>query len=269
MLLSGSACDRELSAELKAGSYPYPQDAPPVRCNHVNQPPPAAFVDGFTFAPGFELNLRAPLNYRHDRVHPLLLVFPAAGQGAASNERYTHLTREATSRGYIVAYLASRPMTLKHIETAMTAATAVSARWCVDEAQIYATGHSNGGTLSVAAGILPESPFRPRAIAPSAAGFSAVSLADFECPTTLPAMVTGKIDDRLFPGFARELGDWLAHCNQCDPTAMHAAAGCYQYSGCPEGSPVVLCNAEGGHRGWPDNNAAMLEFFEQFRADAK
>ena len=212
---------------------------------------------------GVRYALRAPRNYRPESAHPLLVVYAPAGYSAAANERYTGLTAAATGRGFLVVYTAAQPPSLAGIRALAQLPAAVAARWCVAPKQIYATGHSDGGTATTAIAVLPALPHPFAAIAPSAAGFTAEDLRGYRCPQPVAVMVLHNAGDELFPGWGAQAARWWAQCNGCAVTATtRDPGGCLRYAQCPAGADTRYCEYPGDHRHWPATAAALLDFFQ-------
>ena len=92
-----------------------------------------------------------PRNYRPQHGHPLLVVYAPAGFSAGLSERFAGLTHEATTAGYVLAFVASGPLLTPEAVRRMASVPAdVAAQWCIAPGRIYATGHSDGGTVSLA-----------------------------------------------------------------------------------------------------------------------
>jgi len=206
--------------------------------------------------------VRKPANYNARFAHPLLIVYAPSGARADQSERYTHLTNAATARGMVVAYADSRPMGLTNVKLQAGIAREVAKNWCVDPARIYMSGHSDGGTISTALALLPESRDMVTAIAPSAAGFTKQDLEDLQCrPSPIPVMVMHGAKDSLFPGYGKQAAEWWAACNKCDAVVTATdEAGCVSYTGCPETAPVMYCEGPKGHTRWPGLENRIVEF---------
>lgn len=220
-------------------------------------------ADNFEYARGYRAHVRTPANFEARRHHPLLVVYAAAAQHAGASERFWRLTRAATARGYIVAYAGSKPLTLTSIKTLASLPAAIARQWCIDPDRTVVLGHSDGGTVAVAASFIDGVATRPAAVIASAAGFTGQDLRVQACPARTPYFVVQKRDDRLFPGYVRELGEWLAACNNCSGDMPASAAGCVPVSGCPDDGEVNFCEIAGGHRTWPDLNDEMLDWLGQ------
>jgi len=153
-----------------------------------------------------------------------------------------------------------RPNDAAALREAAEVPALVAADWCVDEARVYFTGHSDGGTTATILA-LNELGLQPAAIAPSAAGVSESNLATVDCRSTpLPVMVMHAEDDTLFPGFGAQAADWWAACNGCGPAGAARPDGCRPYDSC--GAATLYCEGTGGHGAWPPLDDAVLTFFD-------
>ena len=256
-MLAASACDRTPEPALASGAFDYAGASPSPDCPAAM---PAGVVDAQETARGVGFVVRAPSNYRADVAHPLLVVYAPAGHGAQANERFTRFTREATSRGWLVAYVGARPMALPTMRAMAEVPAAVQAHWCVDPTRVYATGHSDGGTVATALAVLPDLPHVFAGIAPSAAGFRGEDLQAYDCPAPTPVLILHNQGDGHFPGYGREAARWWAACNRCATTPHRGPDGCEEYPGCASGSAVRYCEPPGSHAHWPDRQHEIIDF---------
>ena len=205
-------------------------------------------------------HITTPSNYRSDYAHPLLMVWAPAGFSENFSERFTGLTGQATEQGYIVVYARSIPLGKKALIKLASLVEEVSRSWCVDENQIFYTGHSDGGTVSNALAVMPDMPLRPTAIAPSATGMQGADMAEFACPEPMPVMLMHNRNDSHFPNFGESVAAWWAQCNGCSDTKVPSKYPlCEEYQAC--GATTVFCQAEGGHAHWPGFEHRVLDFF--------
>ena len=226
------------------------------------QGPDARVVD-----PRFSYRVRTPANYDPGFAHPLLVVYAAATANAERSERFTGLTAPATGRGFIVAYVDHRPMSKPGVLALGGVAQSVAERWCIDLQQVFHTGHSDGGTVSAALALLPQTRDRVAAVAVSAAGFQRRDLEELGCRAPIPVMVMHGRDDTLFPGWGREAAAWWAACNGCSaPAAVPDADGCIAWSGCAANAPVLYCEGSQTHTEWPKLQGRMLDFLAVSRS---
>lgn len=248
------------------------ETAPSEQPRHYNYPPTAqtscpsgerpAQVDadaGRAEKPSYRV--RTPANYDARFAHPLLVVYAYAGGRAKAVERFTKLTAAATARGLIVAYADHRSMSKSNVESLANVARNVAKHWCIDEQRVFFTGHSDGGTVSTALSLLPESRDSVHAIAVSAAGFRESDLQELHCRAPMPVMIMHGAKDTLFPGWGRETSRWWASCNRCDATpGVSDASGCRAYSGCAKGGAVLYCEGQQSHSEWPELQTRIVDF---------
>jgi polyhydroxybutyrate depolymerase len=202
------------------------------------------------------------MNYNSKVAHPLLVVFAPAGLSAAASERFTGLTRIATAAGFVIAYPDHVRNSIPAIEELSTIPSLVAKKWCIDEARVYLTGHSDGGTVAFAIAIMDRTKDIPAAIAPSAAGFTKADLAEFKCRMPLPVMIIHSAKDTLFPGFGAEAAAWWAACNQCERTPeIRMDKGCVTYPNCAGGVITQYCEGTEPHARWPALNQSIIDFF--------
>lgn len=206
--------------------------------------------------------VKTPANYDGSRMHPLLVVFSPAGASAEDNERFTRLTPLATKKGFIVAYIGSRPMSLASVKAQAEVVPALTGRWCVDSKKVFFVGHSDGGTVSTILALLPETRGVARGIAVSAAGVLPSDVQSMGCPAApLKVLLMHGAQDTHFPGYGRQMAQWWSQCFRCaSEDAKPDAKGCRNYVACGS-SELRYCEGSGGHTKWPAMESEMLEFF--------
>ncbi len=219
---------------------------------------------------GIRYYVRTPLNYDGRIAHPLMMVFSPGDRSGLGTEWFTGLTTEGTRQGFVVVYAdnrprripaSNRPLAQEWILELGTIPALVASRWCIDLDRVFLTGHSNGGTISTALALLEESPLRPAAIAPSAAGFRGEDLASFTCPAPLPVLVMHSKNDKLFPGYGAESIRWWKQCNQCSDRTQALGAGCTSFPECKNNISTVYCEGERRHTVWPERNGRIISLF--------
>ncbi len=241
-------------------AFAYPTTA--GHCPAGTRPGAAGATDGKVSTDGLKYMVRTPSNYDATFTHPLLMVYAPAGMSRWASERLTGLTTEATRTGFVVVYADHKQLNVETVEQLGKIPELVAKEWCVDEKRIYATGHSDGGTASLALAVLDKTKNVPAAIAPSAAGWTGKDLEEFQCRDPIPVMVMHGRNDSLFPGWGAQTSAWWAKCNSCDVTRIKTLeSGCRVYQGCASGGATVYCEGSGSHRDWPNLNRVMLEFF--------
>jgi polyhydroxybutyrate depolymerase len=223
---------------------------------------PSGATDGKASADGIRYMVRTPSNYDATFAHPLLMVYAPAGQSRWASERFTGLTTEASGAGFVVVYADHKQLNIPTVEQLGTIPRLVANEWCIDEQRVFATGHSDGGTTSMALAVLEKTRKIPAAIAPSAAGWTGKDLDSFQCRDPLLVMIMHGRKDSLFPGWGAETAAWWAGCNGCDGTKMkQLEGGCRAYQDCASGGATLYCEGIGSHRDWPNLNRVMLDFF--------
>ncbi|MDO8346769.1 MAG: poly(3-hydroxybutyrate) depolymerase [Rugosibacter sp.] len=233
-------------------------------CAPGSKPGAAGATNRLKSADAIFYNVRTPLNYNPERAHPLLMIFPPAGMSAEKSESFTHMTTEATRRGFIVAYTSHRPISPEMAVKLAKVPQDIAATWCIDTKHVYATGHSDGGTVPHALAVLPETKGTVAGIAPSAAGFNRKDFEAYQCPVPMPIMIMHNRGDMLFPGWGKETATWWAACNRCDTTkpAVLQSNGCVAYQGCAALGPTVYCEKSGSHMDWQGLGNDIVHFFE-------
>ncbi|MEQ1879685.1 MAG: hypothetical protein ABL878_01795 [Burkholderiales bacterium] len=253
LLASLCACG---PAKIELGEADYAALALPTQCAAAS---PATEIKT---PGGLRVNVRAPANYDPRLAHPLLVVYPAAGQNRHTSESFSGLTREATARGFIVAYPDHRPLKLKAFDLLGEVPATVGNNWCVDQKRVWLAGHSDGGTAASALVFFDKSSVPAAGILVTAAGLRAEDLRTYSCPASRPVMIVHSKDDQLFapPSYGRDASQWWAQCNRCEAKTVSTQAGCVEYTGCANGSRTLFCEVSGGHSRWPNMNEAMLDF---------
>jgi polyhydroxybutyrate depolymerase len=211
---------------------------------------------------GIRYMVKTPANYDANVAHPLVMVYAPAQTNRYASESFAHLTQDATSAGFIVAYADHRRMTPKAIEELAAIPGLIEQKWCVDHKRIFLTGHSDGGTTAMAIAFLDGTKHIPAAIAPSAMGIRGEDLKAYQCPNPLPVMLLHSSQDSHFPGYGKEAIQWWASCNGCDASPpVKDADGCVTYRGCKINATTRYCEGTGSHTTWPGNNKAIIDFF--------
>ena len=104
-----AGCESGNPQDLQPGNFIYPPALPQTaRCTSNSRDGGAGIVDDIEALSGVTYNIRTPLNYEATRGHPLLIVFAPADHSRFASERLVRLTRQATERGFIIAYVNSR-----------------------------------------------------------------------------------------------------------------------------------------------------------------
>jgi polyhydroxybutyrate depolymerase len=259
-----SGCQNDPPVEL--GKYAYERTPTAANCAPETREGQAGITDDQRSAKGIAYNVRTPANYDPTVAHPLLMVYAPAGINQFRNEGFTGLTQEATQAGFIVGYANRQRLSIKVIEELGTIPNLIADKWCVDTERIFLTGHSDGGTVSVALAVLEQTQHIPAAIAPSAAGFTAEDLAGFTCPAPLSVMIMHSHEDQHFPGYGQQIADWWAACNGCaGESNKRQIDGCQSYPNCASDVTTLYCEGTGSHLEWPAFNTKLRAFFVSVR----
>lgn len=217
---------------------------------------------------GVPYTVVTPANYRPQHAHPLLMVYAPAGFGAGLSERFAGLTHEATGAGYVLAFVSSGPpLTPETVKRLAAIPAEAAARWCIAPGRIYATGHSDGGTVSLALAALDGHRGTVDAIAVSGAGWQATDFIGMKCPSPLPVMILHGADDAHFPGFGRDAARWWSSCNACSGERTADSEGCRSYTGCA--AETVYCETPRSHWRWAGEPHQVLEFLGRQSAKAQ
>jgi len=140
----------------------------------------------------------------------------------------------------------------------------MSTTYCIDEARIFATGHSSGGyftnTLACQRGDVL------RAIGPVSGGGPFVF--GTTCTGQVAAWIThGTADETVALTNGESSRDYWAEQNGCDVTQTTVPSPdypCVEYTGCDAGFPVRWCEHPGGHD-WPTFvPQGLYDFFASF-----
>ena len=264
LLLSGCALPE---SELSNTSY---SETATYSCAPGAKVGAAGKTDELLTERGIRYHVRTPLNYDNQIAHPLMMVFSPGDRSGLGTEWFTKLTTAGTREGFIVVYadnrprkipVSNRPLAKEWILELGTIPSLVATRWCIDPDRVFLTGHSNGGTISVALALLEESPLRPTAIAPSAAGFRGEDLKPFACPVPLPVLVMHSKNDKLFRGYGTETIQWWKQCNHCSDKTQSLGAGCTSFLECKDKVSTIYCEGDKNHGVWPQKNGQIISFF--------
>lgn len=242
------------------GKATYTKTASQKSCSQGSLTGKKGATYGETTQEGIKYNVRTPLNYEATIAHPLLVVYAPAKANRSKSERLTGLTLPATSAGFIVAYADHPDLSTSSTVELGTIPELVAKKWCVDKERIYLTGHSDGGTVSMALAFMNGTRHIPTAIAPSAAGVNYRDLKAHSCPEPISVMVMHSKNDHLFPGFGEETSGWWAACNDCSPVPQKLNNGCIAYKDCKNSVKTWYCEGKLLHAKWPMVNDIILNF---------
>lgn len=131
----------------------------------------------------------------------------------------------------------------------------------VDETQIFATGHSNGGGFTYL--LAATRGDKLAAIAPSAA-IAAKGRVNFKAKPTFHLM--GSNDPLVKTSWQETMVERLKQLNQCDTEPQPWAMGAGKLFRSKSHTPVVVFIHEQGHK-FPDNGAQLIvKFFKEHKA---
>ncbi len=245
----------------RSGNSSYSSASNLAQCASGSRSGESGATYGETSQDGIKYNVRTPSNYDATIAHPLLMVYAPAGANRARTEKLTNLTYKATSAGFIVAYADHPELSSSTSVQLGRIPGLISKKWCIDQDRIYLTGHSDGGSVSMALAFMKGTRHIPSAIAPSAAGISYRDLKDRNCPEPISVMVMHSLNDRHFPNFGKQSSGWWAACNQCGPIPKKLENGCIAYPECANGTKTWYCEGNKAHSKWPAINKTLIEFF--------
>ncbi len=241
------------------GAFVYPEGYSPTCTNKQS-----AVADDLRHKDdnNMRFTVTTPTNYRSDYAHPLLMVWAPSGMSESLSESFTGLTRQATEAGFVVVHTRSIPLGIKSLTALSEIPATVIESWCIDPALVFYTGHSDGGTVSNALSVMPESAFHPMALAPSAMGMQGDDMAAYTCPSPTSVMLMHNKGDGHFPDYGSQVVSWWADCNQCsEQTVPSDFKGCVEYTACADGIKTLFCEAEGNHAHWPGPEHDPIRFF--------
>lgn len=244
-----------------AATYPAPRSAS-LGCPLGQRSGAGGRMQGKS-AQGVPFAVVTPLNYRAEVAHPLLVVYAPAGFSPGLSERYAGLTHAATAAGFVVSYVGSLRMSLEAVDRMAMVADEVLKTWCIDPSRVYATGHSDGGTMATAVATLPRYREGVRGIVVSGMGWQKLDFDATQCPAAKPVMILHGAQDTHFPGFGRQAAQWWSACNRCtdagEPSlAQDGNERCHYYQGCA--ADTVYCEAQRSHWRWAGEPQQVVEF---------
>lgn len=211
---------------------------------------------------GVPYTVVTPVNYQPQYAHPLLLVFAPAGFSAGLSERFAGMTQQATARGYVLAFVSSGPpLSIETVKRMAVIPAEIASSWCIAPGRIYASGHSDGGTVSLALAALQAHQGTVDAIAISGAGWQSGDFLGMTCPKPLPVIIMHGAKDRHFPGFGRDAAHWWSSCNACAGEEAVDALGCRRYTGCA--AETIYCETPRSHWRWAGDVHQALEFLSR------
>jgi poly(3-hydroxybutyrate) depolymerase len=213
--------------------------------------------------------LAVPSGYDRNRAYPLVLAFHGAGSSGAQAQQYFGVQQASAGQAILVYPDAITRSGTRQWGYSGTGATEdlgfvdallgqLRATLCIDDARIFATGHSSGGFFSNNLGCARGNVLR--AIAPVAGGGPFVSCDGGQVAAWLMAASN---DTVVPPSSGQSSRDTWLRANHCGTTTQAVGPGaCVAYQGCDTGYPVHWClEATGGHN-WPSyGGTAIWSFF--------
>jgi polyhydroxybutyrate depolymerase len=152
-------------------------------------------------------------------------------------------------------------MSLAAIDRFAAVVREVEEHWCIDPAQVYASGHSDGGTVATALAILPKYSGLLRGIAVSGAGWEKADFDSVGCVAPRPILIMHGADDGHFPGFGRDAAVFWSACNRCQDSGKPQTPShgiCYAFTGCA--APTTYCEPKRSHWRWAGDPPEIVGF---------
>ena len=264
--VADAAADAAAAADVAIEVADDANEAGPPSCDPGTKP--GADQGSVKTPAGTSVLVRTPAGYDPSIGTPLIIVYAACCIDGATMEQFTLLTPTATSAGYLIAYADHiSPSGAAEFTDAANVLPAVSAQYCVDPANVFLTGLSDGGSLDEVLAI--EGLVATQAIAPSASGLAASDVTPAQCPKAQVAVFEQHSSgDQLFPlseGYGAEVAAWWAQCDGCGAEGAARSDGCLPYEACSGQLQVLYCQGTAVHGIWPDRDAAIVAFFDQYR----
>ena len=235
-----------------------------------------------------KFRIHVPKTYGGTVPLPIIFVFHGSSASASVIERETSFDELADSLGFFVVYPEGfhrgwnigdccRYSFVKHKdETAftMTMLNVLSRGLHVDTTRVYATGYSDGGTLSML--LACKVPQRITAVA-SVSGTFLDPLPACSLPRSLPVLIIHGTGDHNIPyegktggpGYVRGVHHehsapevasfWIQHdsCSRAPVLEKHGNVERAEY-GCPGGAEVLFYTIYNGRHGWPGGGRGWI-----------
>ena len=199
---------------------------------------------------GLAFTVVTPVNYTPQRQHGLMIMYPPAGFGSASAERYYQFTTQAHQQGFIVVYSNAIPLSSKALLLQGEIATQVVSQWCIDPTRIVYAGHSDGGSVATGLAVRGDNHrIKPTHLLSSAAGITGEDLQKESCPAPLHVSLLHNPSDERFPNYGKSAAQWWSDCMQCT-NAGNDSSGC-QIKHCSQGRTLRYCETPEKHSQWP------------------
>jgi len=223
----------------------------PYACSAGAKKGGASGQSGVPVTAGATMNVVTPPGYDPAVGSPLIVAYSGAGGSADYNEMWFGIGPNASSGGYVVAYVDHLDPATQLMDAAGVPAQ-VAAQWCIDPKRMYCLGHSDGGTMCEGSAINGLVDWA--AIVASASGVNQSALQGVACPIKpLAELNMHSTGDELFPvsgGYGAYVASWVANCNRCQPAGA-PTNGCVPYTGCSGIVEVLYCQGSAAHGYWP------------------
>lgn len=235
-----------------------------------------------------EYRLHLPTGYDHSKRLPLVLVFHGSSADAAVIERETSFDAIADSLAFVVVYPEGvhrgwnigeccRYSFKNHVtETAFISALLdrIETGYSIDTARVFATGYSDGGTLSfLLACNLPKrinaiaavsgTLFNPVPACPLSRSVSVLVVhgtGDTQIPFAGRKGVVAYVRGKHATLSAPQVVQFWVERDKCGVTPTTARSGRVirvEY-GCPDSTNVLFYTIEGGKHGWPGGERGWI-----------
>lgn len=254
-IIALAGCRERADESLTPAPFDYAGQAIDPGCSQRSDQSPRALEHNFD---GVRYHVRVPANHDPARRHPLLVVFSPARTSRHGSERMIGITREATARGFVLAYVdAVRPGPGAARKLAELPRR-IASEWCIDAQRIQLAGHSDGGSFASIIAAMTGAHQPIAGIVASAAGVQARDLDAHGCPAPRPVLILHSARDMVFPGFGAQTSRWWARCNGCDlDRPVHGPHACISWAGCR--AATTYCEGDGPHARWPARNTVVLD----------
>lgn len=255
MLVVAPGCGDRMDESLTPARFDYIAQATDPACPQREGQSLHALERSFD---GVRYVVRAPANYEPAHRHPLLVVFAPARTSRHGTERMVGLTREATARGFVLAFVdAVRPGPAAAHKLA-DLPRRIAGEWCIDTQRIYLAGHSDGGSFASIIAVMAGAHQPIAGIVASAAGVQERDLDEHGCPTPRSVLIMHSTRDAIFPGFGESTSRWWGRCNGCDlDRPVRGRHGCLTWAACR--ASTWYCEGDEPHTRWPKRNAVVLD----------
>jgi polyhydroxybutyrate depolymerase len=238
--------------------------------------------------------LHVPKDYSDTSEQALILNFHGHGSTASMQERITGMSRLADNQDFIVAYPQGTigpdghtgwntgPQNYPHVNDVQFTSDLLDhlqATLCIDPLQIYATGFSNGGSMTNVLACKLAGRIRAFAIVsggihPVAGGCQParpVSLLEIHGTRDHVVPYGGNPSNDEEPAIQQWLADWAKRDNCAPhPTTFFVRTGVQgeQWTACKNQATIIHYRIQGGTHVWPPGNALHRKRHEPLNATA-